>query len=100
MGRTVTPFSLMLASEEARLKSFRRALRAEDQKHFDALFEYARRNIQAAVQAAATEPMESLLLLMLIEMHKEIQALRLRLGDTDEEEERLPLFALHESTED
>ena len=83
MGRTVTPFSIVLSQEESRLKKFRRALRAEDRKHFDELFEHARRNIQAAVQAAAPEPMESIFLLMLIEMQKEIQGLKARLGETE-----------------
>ena len=83
MGRTVTPFSIVLSHEETRLKKFRRALRAEDRKHFDELFEHARRNIQAAVQAAAPEPMESIFLLMLIEMQKEIQELKARIGETD-----------------
>ena len=83
MGRTVTPFSIVLSQEETRLKKFRRALRAEDRKHFDELFEHARRNIQAAVQAAAPEPMESIFLLMLIEMQKEIQELKARLGETE-----------------
>jgi hypothetical protein len=79
MGRTVTPFSIVLSQEETRLKKFRRALRVEDRK----LFEHARRNIQAAVQAAAPEPMESIFLLMLIEMQKEIQELKARLGETE-----------------
>jgi hypothetical protein len=42
---------------------------------FDELFEYARRNIQAAVLAASPEPMESLLLLMLVEALRKIQSL-------------------------
>lgn len=83
MGRTVTPFSIVLTQEEARLKKFRRALRAEDRRHFDELFEHARHNIQAAVQAAAPEPMESVFLLMLIEMQKEIQELKARLGEPE-----------------
>jgi hypothetical protein len=83
MGRTVTPFSIVLSHEETRLKKFRRALRAEDRKHFDELFEHARRNIQAAVQAAAPEPMESIFLLILIEMQKEIQELKARISETE-----------------
>src|SRR5262249_17044525 len=83
MGRTVTPFSIVLSQEETRLKKFRRALRAEDRKHFDELFEHARRNIQAAVQAAAPEPMESIFLLMLRERQKETKGLKARLGETE-----------------
>src|SRR5262249_10696763 len=83
MGRTVTPFSIVLSHEETRLPRLRRALRHENPKHFAELCEQARRKIQAAVQAAAPEPMESIFLLMLIEMQKEIQELKARIGETD-----------------
>jgi len=76
MGRTVTPFSIVLSSEESRFAKLRRALRTEDRKHFDQLFEYVRLNVQAAVQAASPEPMESVFMLMLIEMQKEIEGLK------------------------
>jgi hypothetical protein len=99
MGRTVTPFSIVLSQEEARLKKFRRALRTEDRTHFDELFEYARRNTQAAVQAAAPEPMESLILLMLLEMLKEIQALKARITEL-EATERLAIVAANENDKD
>jgi hypothetical protein len=99
MGRTVTPFSIVLSQEETRLKKFRRALRAEDRVHFDELFEYARRNVQAAVQAASPEPMESLLLLMLVEMLKEIQALKARVIEV-EAKERLAIVAANENHKD
>ncbi len=96
MGRTVTPFSVVLTQEEARLKKFRRALRAEDRRHFDELFEHARRNIQAAVQAAAPEPMESVVLLMLIGMQKEIEDLKARVSEFETKES----FALVAPNED
>jgi hypothetical protein len=84
MGRTVTPFSIVLAEEQTRLKDFRRALRAEDQRRFDELFEFARRNVQAGVQGSAPDPMESLFLLMLIEIVKRIETLETRLDGTKE----------------
>lgn len=96
MGRTVTPFSVVLAEEQARFKDFRRALRAEDQRRFDELFEFARRNVQAAVQGAAPDPMESLLLLMLIEMLKRIE----RLEASPARETQPTLFAPYEDPED
>ncbi|HKX28203.1 MAG TPA: hypothetical protein VJ302_10945 [Blastocatellia bacterium] len=99
MGRTVTPFSLVLSEQEKRLRKFRRALRAEDQEHFDALFEFARLNTQAAVQMAALDPMEPILLLMLIELRKEIESLRARLSEL-EEKERQALLAPHEEHKD
>ena len=99
MGRTITPFSLVLSEQEKRLGKFRRALRAEDRKHFDALFEFARLNPQASVQAAAPEPMESAFLLMLIEMRKEIEVLKARISEL-EEKERSALVAPHEEHKD
>jgi hypothetical protein len=95
VGRTVTPFSIVLRHEESRLKKFRRALRAEDQRRFDELFEHVRRNIQAAVPAAAPEPMESVVLLMLIGMQKEIAELKARVSEV-ETEERFALVAPNE----
>ena len=96
MGRTVTPFSIVLRQEESRLKKFRRALRAEDQRRFDDLFEHVRRNIQAAAQAAAPEPMESAVLLMLIGMQKEIEELKARVNEFENKEP----FALVAPNED
>lgn len=86
MGRTLTPFSIVLSEEESRLKKFRRALREEDRRHLDQLFEYARLNVQAGVQAASPDPMESLFLLMLVQMQKEIQALKARVKELEGEE--------------
>ena len=99
MGRTVTPFSLVLAAEEARLKKFRRALRAEDRALFDELFESARLNVQACVQAAAPEPMEPIFLLMLIELLKRIRELKARVGEA-EPKEPFALVAPNEETKD
>ncbi|HEX9003824.1 MAG TPA: hypothetical protein VGB07_28190 [Blastocatellia bacterium] len=99
MGRTVTPFSIVLGEEESRLKKLRRALREEDRKHFDQLFEYARLNVQAAVQAASPEPMESVFLLMLVEMQKKIQQLNARVREL-EGEEPFALVAPNEEKQD
>lgn len=85
----------MFRQEESRLKKFRKALRAEDQRRFDELFEHVRRNIQAAVQAAAPEPMESVVLLMLIGMQKEIEELKARVSEV-ETDERFALVAPNE----
>lgn len=95
MGRTVTPFSIVLTQEESRLKKFRRALRADDRRRFDELFEHVRRNLQAAVQAAAPEPMESVFLLMLIGMQTEIEELKARLSEP-EIKDRFALVAPNE----
>jgi hypothetical protein len=99
MGRTVTPFSLVLEQEKNRLQKLRRALRAEDRAHFDELFEHARLNIQAAVQASAPDAMESVILLILVEMQKQIDALKLRVSEL-EGKERFRLVAPNENQKD
>ena len=70
MGRTVLPFSQVVLQEEEQLQKFRRALRRADQQVFDALFEYARLHVQAGAYASMPEPFRSVLLSMLIEIHK------------------------------
>ena len=99
MGKTITPFSQELSEQEKRLNRFRRALRVEDREHFDALFEIARRNTQAAVQAAAPEPMEPIFLLVMIEMLKEIGSLKAQLSEL-KGKERQALAAPHEEQKD
>lgn len=76
MGRTLLPFSKVLAEQQTRLSKFRRSLRKQDQELFDELFERARLHVQAAVQASNPDPMESIFLSVLIEMLREEKRLR------------------------
>lgn len=85
MGRTVLPFSQVLAEQQQRLNKFRRALRAEDQQAFDALFEQARLHIQAAVFAANPDPAESFFLSVMIENWKQIDDLQARLRELEQQ---------------
>lgn len=75
MGRTVRPFSQLLQAEYARWSKFRRALRKEDQIHFDTLFEYARLHVQAGVYASHPVPLASILMSIVLEQQKVIQRL-------------------------
>jgi len=79
MGRTVIPYSQVLEQERGRWQKYRRALRREDQAHFDQLFELARRHTQAGVYAAQPWPLEVILLSMLLEHQKALAALEERL---------------------
>ncbi len=83
MGRTILPFSMVLAEHQQRYAKFRRTLRKEDQRVFDELFEMARLHVQAAVFASNPDPVESILLGMLIELRKEIADLKKRLADLE-----------------
>jgi hypothetical protein len=79
MGRTVLPYSHVWEEERSRWLKFRRALRKEDQAHFDRLFELARLHLQAGVYASNPWPLESMLLSMLLEQEKALSALQERL---------------------
>ncbi len=83
MGRTLLPFSNVLAEQQTRLAKFRRSLRKQDQELFDELFERARLHVQAAVQAANPDPMESIFLSVLIEMLREEKRLRSRVDELE-----------------
>jgi hypothetical protein len=79
MGRTVIPYTQIVDEERRRWQKFRRALRREDQPHFDRLFELARLHTQAGVYASQPWPMEVILMSMLLEHQKALAALEERL---------------------
>src|SRR5215210_558660 len=83
MGRTVLPFSQVLAARQQELSKFRRALRKEDQEALDALFEQARLHIQAAVFYGNPDPAESFFLSVLIESWKQIDSLQARMTELE-----------------
>ncbi len=76
MGRTIIPFNrLVQRIKEENWGKFRRALRREDQERLDALFEMARHHAGPAAYASRPNPMEPILLGMLIELLRRIEAL-------------------------
>ncbi len=88
MGRTLPSITQSLSEEQSTYTRFRRALRRSDQLALDELFVAARQHLAAAAYAANALPMETFLLSMLLEEHKEtmrlriqIEALQNRLGD-------------------
>jgi hypothetical protein len=85
MGRTVLPFSMVLAEQQKRFGPFRRTLRKQDQELFDELFERARLHVQACVQEANPEPMESIFISVLIEMLRAEKHLRARVDELEKE---------------
>ena len=76
MGRTLPSITQAFLQEQEAFARFRRALRRSDQLVLDDLFTSARRHLAAAAYAAHALPMETLLLCMLIEEHKEVLRLR------------------------
>jgi hypothetical protein len=75
MGRSVKTANQVIIDEQHAFADFRRALRREDQRIFDALFAGARRHTAAISQAAHALPFEAILLAMVVEQAKEIEHL-------------------------
>jgi len=76
MGRTLPSITQEFLMEQEAFTSFRRALRRSDQIALDDLFVAARQHLAAAAYAANLLPMETFLLAMLLEEHKEVIRLR------------------------
>ena len=75
MGRTLPTIVQLIHSEEDSWRSFRRALRKEDQALFDLLWVYCRRHAQAAAMANREIPFETLVMAMLLGILRELNAL-------------------------
>lgn len=79
MGRTLPSITQAFIQEQQAFARFRRALRRTDQLALDDLFASARQHLAAAAYAAHALPMETFLLSMLLEQHKELQRLQAQL---------------------
>src|SRR3990170_1059431 len=86
MGRTTQTMTQLVAQEEAYWAPFRRALRKEDQEVFDGLFAAARHHSAPAHYASHATPFDSMLLAMLLEAMKMVEALRRRLDALEQTE--------------
>ncbi|MBI2123508.1 MAG: hypothetical protein HYT96_05045 [Armatimonadetes bacterium] len=78
MGRTTQTMTQLVAQEEAYWAPFRRALRKEDQAIFDRLFAAARHHSAPAHYASHSTPFDSILLSMILETMKAVEALQQR----------------------
>jgi hypothetical protein len=76
MGRTLSSITMAFMQEQEAFSRFRRALRRSDQLALDDLFAMARKHLAPAAYAAHALPMETFLLAMLLEEHKEVMRLR------------------------
>lgn len=79
MGRTNPTFRNVLTAVRSRWGDYRRALRGRDQPHFDRLFEHADAHADAAGYLNADDPMDPILVSMLLEQEKRLAALDARL---------------------
>lgn len=76
MGRTLQTTNQIILEEQSAFSAFRRTLRRDDQRHFDALFANARKHTAAISQANHALPLEAILLAMLLEQARQIEALK------------------------
>jgi hypothetical protein len=76
MGRTLPSITQAFLQQQEAFTRFRRALRRSDQLALDDLFAAARKHLAAAAYATHALPMETFLLAMLLEEHKEVLRLR------------------------
>ena len=83
MGRTVPTFRQLIEEATQRWSKFRRALRREDQAHFDHLFHRVRCYTQAATYQCNDDPMQSILLSIALEQEKRLDALERALFQKD-----------------
>jgi hypothetical protein len=83
MGRTVPTFRQLIEEATQRWSKFRRALRREDQVHFDHLFHRVRCYTQAATYQCNDDPMQSILLSIALEQEKRLDALERALFQKD-----------------
>lgn len=79
MGRTTQTMTQLVAQEEAYWAPYRRALRREDQLIFDRLFAAARHHSAPGHYASHSTPFDSILLAMVLETMKAVEAVRERL---------------------
>jgi hypothetical protein len=88
MGRTLPSITQAFLQEQESFSRFRRALRRSDQQVLDDLFAAAHQHLAAAAYAAHSLPLETFLLAMLMEEHKEIMRLRQIVEDMLEAEDK------------
>ena len=87
MGRTLPSITQTFLQEQEAFSRFRRALRRSDQLALDNLFVSAQKHLAAAAYAAHALPMETFLLAMLLEEHKEVTRLRQLIESTHQEQD-------------
>jgi hypothetical protein len=76
MGRTLPSASILLMQAKSDILPFQRALAKSDQLAIDELFIYAGKHVAEAAYAANQIPMETYMVAMILEMHREVIVLR------------------------
>jgi len=84
VGRTVLSFTQKILALQSEWSKFRRALRKEDQEILDELFCFAKYHSAPSSYFSTPNPVEPVLISMLIELLKEIKKLRSELQQATE----------------
>ncbi len=84
MGRTVLSFTQKILALQSEWSKFRRALRKEDQEILDELFCFAKYHSAPSSYFSTPNPVEPVLISMLIELLKEVKKLRSELKQATE----------------
>lgn len=92
MGRTNPTYRDVVRGLEANWQQYRKALRHVDKPHFDRLFEHAREHADAAGYLNHQHPEVTLLVSVVLEQEKRLQALRERLHAIESEYEEYEEF--------
>jgi len=79
MGRTVPTYVQQISQQAEKWSKFRRALRREDQLHFDRLVASTRYYSPAGAFQVSDDPRESIVLSMLLDLQKRVAGLEARL---------------------
>jgi hypothetical protein len=81
MGKTFPPFSSLIEQERRRWMPFKKALPKADQAIFDRLFDCAKLHIQAGVMVSRPWPLETMVMAIVLEQHKQVERLDRLLDD-------------------
>lgn len=76
MGRTLSTYTDLVLSLQEQLAKFRRALRKDEQELFDRLIAFALKHTGKGTYSSALNPVEMMLLSMILEQQKQIAGLR------------------------
>jgi hypothetical protein len=79
MGRTVPTYVQLISEQTEKWYKFRRALRREDQLHFDRLVASTRFYSPAGTFQTSDDPREAIVLSMLLDLQKRVAGLEARL---------------------
>ena len=83
MGRTVPSFRVQLEQIIEELSTYRRALRGDDKIAFDDMMNKARQHASSCTLIPSFDPVDCILLSIILEQEKEIKLLKEHIAEKD-----------------